>query len=165
MLPLPSLGPPRGTALLFGARTEGQVHARSMQVNATFSAKMALRALKMHSRQSKSPPRGFQETFLAPSASVLQFGPCFCPVWVPKATSRINECCQTSLKFCDFALFSSSRLRDPILDPPGLRFGSLLAFKMPPRPSQERPRHAQERPRGLQDRPKSAHIAARPLSR
>ena len=32
-----------------------------------------------------------------------------------------------SSKFCDFAVFSSSRLRDPILDAPGLRFGSLLA--------------------------------------
>ena len=35
-----------------------------------------------------------------------------------------------SLKFRYFAFFSSSRLRDPIWDPPGLRFGSLLAPKI-----------------------------------
>ena len=34
-----------------------------------------------------------------------------------------------SYGFCDFGLLRSSRLRDPILDPPGLRFGSFLAVK------------------------------------
>ena len=43
---------------------------------------------------------------------------------------KIKEFHKTSSKFCDFDVFSSSRLRDPILDPPGLRFGSLLAAKM-----------------------------------
>ena len=64
MLPLPSLGPPRGAALLFGAPTEGQVNARSMQVqctfHATFSAKMASRALKMPSKRSKSLSRALK---------------------------------------------------------------------------------------------------------
>ena len=64
MLPLPSLGPPRGATLLFGAPTEGQVHAVSMHVpcsfHRTFSVKMASRALKMPSRRSKSPPRAIK---------------------------------------------------------------------------------------------------------
>ena len=44
-------------------------------------------------------------------------------------TVKIREFRETSSKFCDFAVFNSSRLRDPILVPPGLRFGSLLALK------------------------------------
>ena len=57
------------------------------------------------------------------------------------------------------------RLRDSIWDPPGLSFGSLLALKTPPRPSQERPRYAQERPRGFQARSKSAQEASQTAPR
>ena len=55
------------------------------------------------------------------------------PFLLPKGgpgTIKIKEFCETSSKFCAFALFSWSRLRGPIWDPPGLRFGSLLALKM-----------------------------------
>ena len=45
-------------------------------------------------------------------------------------TSKISVFCKTSYRFCDFGLLSSSRLRDPILDPPGLRFGSFGAPKI-----------------------------------
>ena len=108
---------------------------------------------------AKSVPRGFQEPICSYQAAKLQSEAIFCRCWRPKGspgTSKIKEFCKTSSNFCGFAVFSSSRLRDLILDPPGLRFGSLLAFKMPPRPSQERPRQAQERPRSFQDPPKSA---------
>ena len=44
-------------------------------------------------------------------------------------TSKNKEFCKTSYRFRDFGLLPSSRLRDPILDPLGLRFGSLLAVK------------------------------------
>ena len=66
MLPLPSLGAPRGAALRFAVHTESQVNAGSMHVHATFSAKMASRALKMPSRWSKSRPRALQEAFKKP---------------------------------------------------------------------------------------------------
>ena len=149
--------------------TQCTFHAGSMHVPCTLTrkngqdaTKRGPRALKMPSRRFKSPPRTFQEAFKKPFWH-LQHRCCDSdPVLVPflsqkrsPRTLKIKEFRETSSKFCDFALFSSSRLRDPILDPPGLRFGSLLAFEMPPRPSQERPRHAQERPRGLQDHSKS----------
>ena len=82
-------------------------------------------------RASKSGPRGFQEAFLALSALMLRFGLHFGLVLVRSpGTLKIKEFCETSSKFCVFAVFSSSRLRDPIWDPPGLRFGSHLAPKM-----------------------------------
>ena len=94
--------------------------------------------------------------------------PVLLPCWSQKeshGTLKIKEFHETSSKFCGFAVFDSSRLWDPILNPPGLRFESLLALKMPPRPPQERPRHAQGRPRGLQDRPKSAQEASQTFPR
>ena len=45
-------------------------------------------------------------------------------------TSKIKEFCETSFNICDFAIFNPESILDPILDPPGLRFGSLLAPKM-----------------------------------
>ena len=86
--------------------------------------------------------------------------------------SKVEEKHEKSLKSIEKHIvclrnrvFGSSRLRDPIWDPPGLRFGSLLAFKMPARPPQERPRLAQERPRRLQDSSKSAQEASQTAPR
>ena len=45
-------------------------------------------------------------------------------------TSKIKEFCETSFNICDFAIFNPESILDPILDPPGLRFGSFLAPKM-----------------------------------
>ena len=84
--------------------------------------------------------------------------------WCP-GTSKIIKILCTVVKNQGFAIFSSSRLRDPIWGPPGLRFGTMLALKMPPRPPQERPRHAQDRPRGLQDGSKSAQEASQAAPR
>ena len=84
--------------------------------------------------------------------------------WGP-GTSKITKILCTVVKNQGFAIFSSSRLRDPIWGPPGLRFGTMLALKMPPRPPQERPRHAQDRPRGLQDGSKSAQEASQAAPR
>ena len=94
---------------------------------------------------------------------MLRFRPRFGPGG--PGTLKLNGFCKTSSKFCDFAFISSSRLRDPIWDPPGLRFGSLQAVKMPPRPPQGRTRHAQEHPRGLQDNSKSAREASQTTPR
>ena len=80
--------------------------------------------------------------------------------WYP-GTSTIIKILRTVVKNQGFAILSWSRLQSVIWDPLGLRFGTLLAFKMPPRPPQECPRHAQERPRGLQDRPNCTRTAPR----
>ena len=112
---------PGSSRLLYGSRS--LLERSKSDSNFVFSAP----------RASKSASRAYPEAFPAPSASMLRFGPRFGPVFVSKVkpgTLKINEFRETSSKFCDFALFSSSRLRDPILDSRGLRFGSLLAVKM-----------------------------------
>ena len=81
-------------------------------------------------RRSKSVSRGSQEAFSRHLALKMRFEAILhqiSPLTRGLGTAQIKEFCKTSSKFCDFALFSSSRLRESIWDPPGFPFGTLLA--------------------------------------
>ena len=74
-------------------------------------------------------PRALQEVlkrlfegFRVEDAIGNQFWDCFGPCLGSPGASESRFECETSSKFCAFALFSSSRLRDPISDPLGLHF-------------------------------------------
>ena len=85
----------------------------------------------------QEPPRALQEAVKRPYRHLLRrccdSDSVLVPFWSHKGspgTFKIKEFREMSSEFCDFAFISSSRLRDPIWDPPGLRFGSSLALKM-----------------------------------
>ena len=52
------------------------------------------------------------------------------PVFGGPGPSKLRFSCQRYCNFCDFAFFNQDSIWDPILDPPGLRFGSFLAPKI-----------------------------------
>ena len=152
MLPLPSLGPP---AAAKRTRWHTTLPGKTLFPSYIFnqdgfkSAQDAFKTVQDAFKPLQEPSKSAQDDL---KKLQLQFGPVLVSFWFPKGspeTLKIKEFHETSSKFCDFALFSSSRLRDPILDPSGLRFGSPLAFKTRPRVPKRLPRHLQERPRGL----------------
>ena len=83
MLPLPSLGPPRGAALLFGAHTEGQVNAGSMPVPCNIfdqdgfkSAQDAFKTVQEPFKSGQDALKTLQEPFKRPkmqSRAILSF--------------------------------------------------------------------------------------------
>ena len=100
-------------------------------------SKRRSRAAKRSLDWLQEPPRALQEAFKRPSKHLQRrccdSDPVLVPFWSQKGgpgTSKIKEFRETSSKFCDFVVFSTSRFQDPFWDPPGLRFGSLLAPQM-----------------------------------
>ena len=97
-----------------------------------------------------SAPRGLQEAFQAPSTSMLRLGPRFGPVFASQKRYRdLNnqKNRETSSKFCDFVLFSWSRLRGLIWDLPS----SVLGAFWPSRWAKSRSRGPKRAPRPLQE--------------
>ena len=101
------------------------------------TSKMASRGLQAAFFGLLRSPRALREPFETPSQhlqhrccdSVFVLLPCRSKKGDPE-TLKTNEFKKTSSKLCVFAVFSSSRLWDPILDPLGLRYGRLLALRM-----------------------------------
>ena len=84
-----------------------------------------------------SPPRALQEAFQRLSEGIYvedaiwnQFWTGFESDFGAPGPLKIRFSCETYCTFCDFACFSRGSILDPILDPPGLSFGSFLAPKM-----------------------------------
>ena len=103
-----------------------------MSSQRVIGSKSAVRASKSAPRGSKRPLRGYQEAFRGLPRRRCDREHILDPFWIRKGgpgTSKINEFCKTSYRFCDVGLLSLSRLRDPILELPGPRFRSFLAFK------------------------------------
>jgi len=85
----------------------------------------------------QEPPRALQEAlkrlfegFRVEDAIGNQFWTRFGPLFGGPGLSKLRFSCERYCKFCDFAFFNQDSIWDPILDPPGLRFGSLLALKV-----------------------------------
>ena len=85
----------------------------------------------------QEPPRALQEAlkrlfegFRVEDAIGNQFWTRFGPVFGCPGLSKLRFSYETYCDFCDFAFFNQDSIWDTILDPPGLRLGSLLASKV-----------------------------------
>ena len=59
-----------------------------------------------------------------------QFWTSFGPLFGGPGLLKLRFSCKKYCIFCDFAFFNPDSISDPILNPPGLRLGSLLAPKI-----------------------------------
>ena len=95
------------------------------------------RATPTSSFRLPEPPRALQEAlqrlfegFRVEDAIGNQFWNRFGLVFGGPGLSKLRFSCERYCNFCDLAFFTQGSIWDPILDPPGLRFGSLLAPKV-----------------------------------
>ena len=87
--------------------------------------------------RSQEAPRALQEAlkrlfegFRVEDEIGNQFWTRFGPVFGGPGPSKLRFSCQMYCIFCDFAFFNPDPIWDPILESPGLPFGSALAPKI-----------------------------------
>ena len=97
---------------------------------AAINAQERSRALQEGSRDSQETLKMVFEGFRVEDEIGNQFCTRFGPVFRGPGPSKLRFSCETYCIFCDFAFFNPDPIWDPILDPPGLSFGSALAPKI-----------------------------------